>query len=72
MTVTQQRLSATHWPGLDVVPSGPRARVSARIAKRLFVAALGRLDVTVVAGDETWGKGGPVMVIHRPEEFWAR
>ncbi len=72
MTVTQQRLSANHWPGLDVVPSGPRARVSARIAKRLFVAALGRLDVTVVAGDETWGKGGPVMVIHRPEEFWAR
>ncbi|MCW2816262.1 MAG: cfa 1 [Nocardioides sp.] len=72
MTVTQQRLSANHWPGLDVVPSGPRARVSARIAKRLFVAALSRLDVTVIAGDETWGKGGPVMVIHRPEEFWAR
>ena len=72
MTVAQERRSANHWPGLDVVPTGPRARVSARIARRLFHSAVDRLDVTVLVGDETWGKGGPVMVIARPEEFYAR
>ena len=36
MTVTPQRRSANHWPGLDVLPTGPRARVSARIARTLF------------------------------------
>ena len=72
MTIEQERVSANHWPGLDVVPSGPRAQVSARIAKRLFRAAINRLDVTVVAGDEVFGKGGPTMVITRPEEFYLR
>ncbi|MDO9457156.1 cyclopropane-fatty-acyl-phospholipid synthase family protein [Nocardioides sp.] len=72
MTVAQERVSANHWPGLDVVPSGPRARVSARIAKRLFHAAINRLDVTVVADGETFGRGGPTMVITRPEEFYLR
>ncbi|WP_139980063.1 SAM-dependent methyltransferase [Nocardioides litoris] len=72
MTVATERLSANHWPGLDVVPSGPRSRFSARIARRLFIGAVGRLDVTVVCGDDTWGRGGPVMVIHRPEEFFLR
>ena len=42
------------------------------MAKRLFRAAIDRLDVTVVAGDETFGRGGPVAVLHRPEEFYAR
>ncbi len=72
MTVDQQRVAANHWPGLDIVPSGPRARISARIARRLFHAAVNRLDVTVLCDGETWGRGGPVMVISRPEEFWAR
>ena len=72
MTVAQERVSANHWPGLDVVPSGPRATASARIARRIFHSAVNRLDVTVLVGGEQWGKGGPVMVIHRPEEFWAR
>ena len=48
MTLASERLSANHWPGLETVPSGPRAAVSARIARRLFRAALNRLDVTVV------------------------
>ncbi len=72
MTVTSQRLSANHWPGLDELPTGPRARFAARVARRLFSAAVNRLDVSVVIGDETLGKGGPVAVIHRPEEFFAR
>ncbi len=72
MTVAPARLSANHWPGLDVVPTGPRAAVSSRVARRLFRAAVARLDVSVVTGAETLGKGGPVMVMHRPEEFYAR
>jgi len=72
MTIAPARQSANYWPGLDTIPSGPRAAVSATIAKRLFRAAVDRLDVTVVSGNDTFGKGGPVMVIHQPEEFYAR
>lgn len=72
MTVAPERVSANHWPGLDVVPSGPRSQVSSRVARRLFITAVNRLDVTVVCGDDTWGRGGPTMVIHRPEEFFRR
>jgi cyclopropane-fatty-acyl-phospholipid synthase len=72
MTISQERVSANHWPGLDVVPSGPRARASARIAKRLFRAAVNRLDVTVMADGEVFGRGGPTMVITRPEELYLR
>jgi cyclopropane-fatty-acyl-phospholipid synthase len=72
MTIAPTRQSVNHWPGLDVVPSGPRAAVSARVARRLFEAAVNRLDVSVVIGDKTIGRGGPVAVIHRPGEFFAR
>ena len=67
MTVAPERISANHWPGLDTVPSGPRTAVSARIARRLFITAINRLDVTVTtARGETWGRGGPNMHIVRP------
>ena len=72
MTVTAARRSANHWPGLDVVPTGPRASVSAAVARRLFAAAVNRLDVTVHVGDQTLGLGGPAMTVHRPQEFFAR
>jgi cyclopropane-fatty-acyl-phospholipid synthase len=72
MTVTSARRSANHWPGLDIVPTGARAAVSARVAARLFAAAVNRLDVTVHVGDTTLGKGGPAMTVHRPAEFFAR
>ena len=72
MTVAPERVSANHWPGLDVVPSGPRARASAAVARRLMKSAVNRLDVSLVVGDETWGKGGPEAVVHRTDEFFAR
>jgi cyclopropane-fatty-acyl-phospholipid synthase len=72
MTVASTRRSANHWPGLDIVPSGPRSSVSAQVARRLFAAALSRLDVTVHLGAETLGRGGPAMTVHRPDEFFAR
>lgn len=64
------------WPGLDVVPTGPRAKAYARVARGLFHAVTDRLDLTVRVGTEadapTWGRGGPTMLLVRPEEFFAR
>lgn len=77
MTETSSRrqavdLRAKNWPGLDILPTGPRARFSARVARTLFRAAVSQLDVTVHVGDQSWGRGGPVMVVSRPEEFFLR
>ena len=76
MTLAPSRPPAAAWPGLDLVPSGARAAVSACVARHLFEAAVSRLDVTVVVehpdGPQTLGQGGPVMTVHRPREFFAR
>ena len=84
MTLAPTRLAAETWPGLDSVPTGPRAAVSAKVARRLFLAAVRRLPVTVVVstgsttGDPsdghvaTYGRGGPLMFVHRPDEFFTR
>ena len=84
MTLTPTRPGAGTWPDLAIVPSGLRAGVSAKIARQLFLSAVRRLPVTVVlvtgstTGDpadghtETYGRGGPTMVLHRPDEFFAR
>jgi cyclopropane-fatty-acyl-phospholipid synthase len=76
MTIQTSREAAT-WPGLDVVPSGPRAAVSAAVARRLFSAAVDRLPVTVHLeyadrSGRVLGLGGPAMTVHRPDEFFAR
>ncbi|MBA2954899.1 methyltransferase domain-containing protein [Nocardioides sp. MAH-18] len=49
------------WPGLDRLPSGPRAAVSAYVARQLFHSAFRRLPLTDDA-----------ITIHRPDEFFAR
>jgi cyclopropane-fatty-acyl-phospholipid synthase len=84
MTLAPTRPDTAAWPDLETVPSGPRSAVSAAVARRLFLSAVRRLPVTVVlttgstTGDpadghlETHGRGGPVMTIRRPEEFFAR
>ncbi len=72
MTITPTRSASGRWPGLDAVPSGIRTDVSSRIARRLFLGAVDRLDVTVHVGAETFGRGGPAMTVHRPGELFAR
>ena len=73
MTTTPHRPQTSRvWDELDTVPSGPRAEVAARIARRIFRAAMRRLPVTVHEDGATYGAGGPEMVIHRPREFYAR
>jgi cyclopropane-fatty-acyl-phospholipid synthase len=71
MTTTPSR-PATSWPGLRSVPTGFKAEVSAKIARQLFRAAVRRLPVSVHDGSTVHGLGGPSMVLHRPEEFYAR
>ena len=74
MTTTPTR-PASAWPALDTLPSGFKADVSARIARRLFRAAVRRLPVTVREGSDStksWGMGGPEMRIQRPAEFYTR
>ncbi|GAB7006312.1 class I SAM-dependent methyltransferase [Nocardioides sp. AN3] len=64
--------AAERWVDLATVPSGARAAVAATVARRLFLRAVGRLDVTVRLEGRTVGRGGPVMTIHRPDELFAR
>ena len=77
MTLSPARPAVDNWPELRALPSGPRNAIASPVARRLFRAAVTRLDVTVeiVTGPgrrEVLGRGGPVMRIHRPEEFYAR
>ena len=78
MTVAPPRPVENLWPGLDRTPTGPRARLAARVAERIFRSAVGRLPVTVHLGGvdadraEVLGLGGPAATIHRPAEFFAR
>ena len=71
---TEQQTASQGVPALEPVVRGPRTTVSAAVAKRLFRAAVGQLAVTVVEEPtgRRLGQGGPVMRIHRPEEFYAR
>ncbi len=71
MTTTPSR-PVTRWPGLDLIPTGLKADVSAQIAKQLFLAAVRRLPVSVNDGRTVHGLGGPSMVLNRPAEFYAR
>jgi cyclopropane-fatty-acyl-phospholipid synthase len=68
--------SLADWPELGRPAPGPRTRVSAAVARRLFVGAVERLDVTVRLGTgddaRTIGRGGPLAVVHRPDELFAR
>jgi len=77
MTLSPARTDTTGWPGLFDLPSGLRNTVATPVARSLFRAAAQRLDVTVEitlgpGRRELLGRGGPVMRVHRPEEFYAR
>jgi cyclopropane-fatty-acyl-phospholipid synthase len=70
----QERLAADRLPMLEPLRPGARTAVSAAVARRLFRAAVRRLALTVVEEPTglTFGRGGPVMRLHRPDEFYAR
>jgi cyclopropane-fatty-acyl-phospholipid synthase len=72
MTTLVNRPAIDQWPDLGQVPSGPRAAVSAYVARRLFEAGVSRLSVSVHLEGRTLGRGGPEMTVHRPDEFFRR
>lgn len=69
-----QREGAPGVPALEPLRRSPRTTLSAAVARRLFQAAVQRLDVTVVEEPtgRRLGQGGPEMRLHRPDEFYAR
>jgi cyclopropane-fatty-acyl-phospholipid synthase len=72
MTLAPPRPTIDQWPGLESPPTGPRARIAGRVARRIFHAAISRLHVTVHVDGETIGLGGPEMTVHRTDEFFMR
>jgi cyclopropane-fatty-acyl-phospholipid synthase len=65
------------WPDLFTVPGGPRTRISAAVAKRLFSGVVGRFGIRVVVAPDWIPTQGPVaevptIVLVRPDEFYAR
>jgi cyclopropane-fatty-acyl-phospholipid synthase len=74
MTLEQHDIAIANLPALEPLDRGLRTTVSAAVARRLFHAAVARLDVTVVEAPagRRLGRGGPTMHLHRPEEFYAR
>jgi cyclopropane-fatty-acyl-phospholipid synthase len=68
MTATvAAELAADPWAAITPLRSGPRARVSAAIARRIFLRVADRLGIVV----STEGAPGDI-VLHRPDEFFAR
>ncbi len=61
------------WPDVAVVPRSP---VRATIARMLFARVATRLPVRVQlpsgAGFGGGGRGAPVLMLHRPEDFYRR
>jgi cyclopropane-fatty-acyl-phospholipid synthase len=80
--VSPAAVTTDRWPGLDSVPTGPRAAVSASIARKIFDVAIHRLHVRLVvstgttAGQPVPGlpvnTDEPTIVLHRPDEFFRR
>lgn len=65
-------IDLSRWPDLAQLPTGPRARVSAAIARRLFLTATKRWGVQVRYGPQSTPASGPCLDLVRPEEFFAR
>lgn len=60
-------LSVDHWSDISPLRRGPKARISAAIARRIFFQVADRLGISVSVD------GSPAdLVLHRPEEFFAR
>ena len=55
------------WADISPLRKGPKARISAAIARRIFVKVTDRYGITVSTD------GSPAdLVLHRPEEFFTR
>ena len=84
-TLTSTPIDIDRWPGLHLAPSGPKARVAASIARKIFQVATARLGIAVIVPNrDDWsvdldsaavrgaGTNAPTIVLHRPDEFFRR
>ncbi|MFS3128428.1 class I SAM-dependent methyltransferase [Nocardioides sp. Bht2] len=73
LPTTTPSIDLSRWPDLANYPRGLRADVQAAVVRRLLSAAAKRAGVTVVQAGESYPIGpAPVLVLERPEEFFAR
>ncbi|MET3960637.1 cyclopropane-fatty-acyl-phospholipid synthase [Marmoricola sp. OAE513] len=67
MTSTLNTPISDRWADISPLRNGPKARISAAIARRIFVKVAERYGISVSYD------GSPAdLVIHRPEEFFSR
>jgi cyclopropane-fatty-acyl-phospholipid synthase len=63
---TSRPLTVDRWADITPLRRGPRARVSASVARRIFLRVTDRLGISVGEGPDA------DIVLHRPEEFFSR
>jgi cyclopropane-fatty-acyl-phospholipid synthase len=70
-TLDATPLSVDHWSDITPLRRGPKAAISAAIARRIFARVTARLGlvVAVTGRDDTTGAD---LVLHRPDEFFTR
>lgn len=69
--LTAPPLSVDHWSDISPIRRGPKAKISAAIARRIFFQVTERLGITV-STDGSGDLSGADLVLHRPDEFFAR
>lgn len=66
MTTLSTRPPVDRWTDITPLRRGPRAAVSAAVARRIFGRVVDRLGISVST------EGSADIVLHRPDEFFAR
>ncbi|MCW2785480.1 MAG: cfa 1 [Marmoricola sp.] len=71
MTSTLVTPIQDRWSDITPIRKGPKAAISAAIARRIFLKVTDRLGLVVVT-DGDGNTSGADLVLHRPEEFFSR
>lgn len=64
-------LMTDRWADISPIRKGPKAKISAAIARRIFYRVADRYGISIGTG-ETANAAAADIVLHRPEEFFNR
>jgi cyclopropane-fatty-acyl-phospholipid synthase len=67
MTTVRMTKAVDRWAGITPIRRGPKAALSAAVARQLFARVVGRFGISV----STDGQPADI-VLHRPDEFFSR
>jgi cyclopropane-fatty-acyl-phospholipid synthase len=67
MTTVRMTKAVDRWAGITPIRRGPKAVLSAAVARQLFARVVGRFGISV----STDGQPADI-VLHRPDEFFSR